>query len=130
MSRLKVEMCKVAVFTSSVFHILSFPYRLQSHSWGARSLTFFIFIFFPSNTLFFISHFFPNSYPPCCSTLTVNSLFCLWEISPLHYSVTGCGVEVGVGAPICYWKPAWNLFFISAAFNCVYAYNYLHCGDP
>lgn len=91
MSRLKVEMCKA----SSVFHILSFPYRPQSHSWGARSLTFFIFVFLPSNTLFFISHFFPNSYPPCCSTLRVNSLFCLWEISPLHYSVTGCGVGWG-----------------------------------
>lgn len=58
---------------------------------GCTFINFFIFLFLPSNTLFFISHFFPNSYPPCCSTLRVNSLFCLWEISPLHCSVTGWG---------------------------------------
>lgn len=31
----------MAVFTSSVFHNLAFPYRLQSHSSGAHSFTFF-----------------------------------------------------------------------------------------
>lgn len=30
---------------------------------------------------------------------------------------------MGSGAPICYWKPAWNLFFISAVIYCVKTYN-------
>lgn len=124
MSRLKVEMCKAAVFTSSVFHILSFPYRPQSHSWGARSLTFFYFRFPPLKHS--VLHLSLLSQQLSSLLLNTEGQLPFLSVGDFPTALFRHGVWGGVGAPICYWKPAWNLFFISAAFNCVYAYYSIH----